>query len=120
MAVLSEPLDLTLTLPWTCCTIGTAALTPPKCPAGKSMRELSRRSALGASAAGLLAASSAARPARPALATPPPAVQPRKIKPQLAAAMTRSVYDAVIALQVRAPEQRVIVDMSVEYLVGRV
>jgi hypothetical protein len=32
---------------------------------------------------------------------PPPAVQPRKIKPELAAAMTRSVYDAVVTLQVR-------------------
>ena len=71
--------------------------------AASNMHEqlVSRRSALAATAAGLAAASSAVRPARPAAAAPLPAAQPRRIKAELANAMTRSVYDAVVALQVK-------------------
>ncbi len=62
---------------------------------------VSRRSALTATAGGLLTASAAIRPVQPAVAAPVSAVQTRRIKPELANAMTRSVYDAVVALQAR-------------------
>ncbi len=76
---------------------------------------VSRRSALTATAGGLLAGSAAVRPVQPAVATPVPAVQTRRIKPELANAMTRSVYDAVVALQVRI---RVVLSIGVPSDVG--